>query len=160
MGMTQVHGQWTQHMDGTTFFCKAYAHDLLEHLEKNSSGLHALDIVALLSNMLLLYKYAASMPDFILGMEEAQKKAKRADLPILDIKLAMYATTAMLQLRDSKKEMDKWEGRNASKKIWTKWKQAYLAAYARGVNCQCVGATDKLFSRAAILVPIPAMHIM
>ena len=50
-------------------------------------GLHALDIVALRTNMLLPYKNAASMPDFILTMEEAQKKAKRAKLTILDIEL-------------------------------------------------------------------------
>ena len=59
------------------------------------------------------------MPDFILTMEEAQKKAKRAELPILDIELAMYATTSVLQLGDYKKETDKWEGRTASKKTWT-----------------------------------------
>jgi hypothetical protein len=52
-------------------------------------SLHALNIVALHSNMLLLYKKAVSMPDFILVMEEAQKKAKRTELPILDIELAM-----------------------------------------------------------------------
>ena len=57
--------------DGTTFFHKVFAHDLLEHLKKNSTGLHALNIVALRSNMLLLYKNTASMPDFILAMEEA-----------------------------------------------------------------------------------------
>jgi hypothetical protein len=62
--------------DGTTFFHKVNAQELLEHLEKYSMGLHALDIVALRTNMLLLYKNAASMPDFILTMEEAQKKAK------------------------------------------------------------------------------------
>ena len=60
-------------------------------------------------------------------MEEAQKKAKRAELPILDIELAMYAATSVLQSGDYKKETDKWEGRNASKKTWTEWKQAYLA---------------------------------
>jgi hypothetical protein len=47
--------------DGTTFFQKVNARELLEHLEKNSTGLHALDIVALRANMLLLYKNAASM---------------------------------------------------------------------------------------------------
>ncbi len=57
--------------DGTTFFHKVNARELLEHLKKNSMGLHALDIVALRTNMLLLYKNAASMPDFILAMEEA-----------------------------------------------------------------------------------------
>jgi hypothetical protein len=72
--------------------------------------------------MLLHYKNTASMPDFILAMEEVQKGAKRAELPILDIELAMYATTSVLKLGDYKKETDKWEGCNAPKKTWTKWK--------------------------------------
>ncbi len=55
------------------------------------------------------------MPDFILAMEEAQKKANCAELPILDIELAMYTATSMLQTGDYKKESDKWEGRNAYK---------------------------------------------
>jgi hypothetical protein len=66
--------------------------DIPEHPEKNSTALHALDIVALRLNMLLLNKNTVSMPDFILAMEDAHKKAKCVDLPILDIKLAMYAT--------------------------------------------------------------------
>jgi hypothetical protein len=98
------------------------------------------------------------MPDFILAMEEAQKKAKHAEVPILDIKLTIYAATSVLQSGDYKNEMDKWEGRDASKKTWTKWKQAYLAAYARGVNRQHADATDKLFSQAANLVMLPAAN--
>jgi hypothetical protein len=120
--------------NSTTFFHKVFACDVLKHLEKNSNGLHALNIIALRSNMLLLYKNAASMPDFILAMEEAQKKAKRTEFPILDIKLAMYASTSVLQSGSYKKETNKWEGCNAAMKTWSKWKQAYLAAYARGVN--------------------------
>ncbi len=69
--------------DGTTFFHKVFARDLLEHLKKNSTGLHTLDIVAMRSSMIVLYKNAASMPDFILAMEEVQKKAKHTKLPIL-----------------------------------------------------------------------------
>ena len=53
--------------------------------------------VALRTNILLLYKNAANMTDFILRMEEAKKKVKRAELPILDIDLAMYAATSVLQ---------------------------------------------------------------
>jgi hypothetical protein len=68
--------------------------------------------------MLLLYKKTASMPGFILAMEEAQKKAKHAELLILDIKLAMYAATSVLQLGDYKKETDKWEGHSAAMKTW------------------------------------------
>ncbi len=102
--------------DGTTFFHKVFVRDLFEHLEKNSIGLHTLGIVALHSNMLLLNKNVASMPDFILAMEEMQKKAKRDELPILNIELAMYAATSVLQSGDNKKETDDREGRNASKK--------------------------------------------
>ena len=104
--------------DGTTFFHKVIARDLVEHLKKNSTGHHALDIVTLRTSMLLLYKNATSIPDFILRMEEAQKKAKRAELPILDIELAMYATTSVLQQSEAhKKETDEWEGRNANN-LW------------------------------------------
>ncbi len=142
--------------DGTSFFHKVFARDLLELLEKNSIGLHALDIVALRTNMLLLYKNAASMPDFILTMKEAQKKAKRATLPILDIELAIYAATSVLQSGDYTKETDKWEGRDAHKKTWTKWKQAYLAAYTQGINRQRVRATDEPFTRVASNIFPPA----
>ncbi len=38
------------------------------------------------------------------------------------------------------------------------WKQAYLAAYIRGVNRQRAGASDKPFSQAANLVTLPAAH--
>ena len=125
------------------------AQDLVEHLEKNSKGLHVLDIVALRTNMLLLYKNAASMPDFILTMEEAQKKAKRAKLPILDIELSMYVATSVLQSGAHTKEINEWEGHNANKKTWTEWKQAYLATYAQGINHQHAGATYEPFTRAA-----------
>jgi hypothetical protein len=117
--------------DGTMFFHNVFARDLFEHLEKNSTGLHALEVVALHLNILLLYKNAVSMPDFILAMEEAQKKAKCMELPILDIELAMYATTLVLQSGNYKKKTGEWEGCDASKKTWTKWKQAYMAVYAR-----------------------------
>jgi hypothetical protein len=75
---------------------------------------------------LVLYKNAASMPVFILAMEEARKKSKQAELPILDIKLVMYATTSMLQSGDYKKKTDKWEGCDAYKKTWTKWCGAHV----------------------------------
>jgi hypothetical protein len=74
------------------------------------------------------------------------------------IKLAMSAATSILQSEDYKKETDKWEGCNAAMGTWTKWKQAYPAMYARGVNRQHVGATNKSFSQAANLVTLPATH--
>jgi hypothetical protein len=43
-------------------------------------------------------------------------------------------------------------------KTWSKWKHAYLAAYARGINSQRAGATDEPFSQAAKLVPLSATY--
>jgi hypothetical protein len=41
-------------------------------------------------------------------------------------------------------------------KTWSKWKQAYLATYARGINRQHAGATDEPFSQAAKLGHAPS----
>jgi hypothetical protein len=56
---------------------------------------------------------------------------------------------------DYKKEADNWEKQSAAIKTWSKWKQAYLAAYTRGVNRQCAGATGKPLAN---LVMLPATH--
>ncbi len=98
------------------------------------------------------------MPDFILTMEEAQKKAKRAELSILDIELAMYAATSVsvLQSGDYKKQAVEWEGDDAHRKTWSEKNQAYLAAYAWGINRQRARATHELFTRAAINIMPPA----
>ncbi len=72
----------------------------------------------------------------------------------------MYATTSILQSDNYKKETDKWEGCSAAMKTWAKWKHAYLTTYARGINRQCAGASDKPFSQAANLVMLPAAHVV
>jgi hypothetical protein len=43
-------------------------------------------------------------------------------------------------------------------KTWSEWKQAYLAAYARGINRQSTSATDEPFSQVANLVTLQATH--
>jgi hypothetical protein len=58
----------------------------------------------------------------------------------------MYTATTILQSGNYKKETNEWEGCNAVMKTWSKWKQANLAVYARGVNHQRVGARGKPFS--------------
>ena len=68
----------------------------------------------------------------------------------------MYVATSVLQSGDYKKETNEWEGHDAHKMTWTEWKQAYLAAYARGINCQRAGATDEPFTRAANNIMPPA----
>jgi hypothetical protein len=42
------------------------------------------------------YVQADGIPQFIAMMEDAQKKAKQADMPIADVKLVMMALAAVL----------------------------------------------------------------
>ncbi len=144
--------------DGTTFFHKVYACDLLEHLKKNSTGLHALDIVALCLNMLLLYKkcckHAWLHPGQ--GRSTEESDAHRAPHPWHQIgHVRRHLHSPIRQLQEGNQQIGRTECLNET---WSKWKQAYLAAYARGVNCQCAGVTDKPFSQAANLVMLPAAH--
>ncbi len=71
--------------DGTTFFHKFFACVLLKQLEKNFTGLHAPDIIALRLIMLLLYKYAASMLDFILSRKKCRRKRSAQSSPSLTL---------------------------------------------------------------------------
>jgi hypothetical protein len=50
------------------------------------------------------------IPQYIIMLEEAQKKAKRAGMPIADIKLVMMASAAVLAAQHFPHEVDNWEG--------------------------------------------------
>ena len=43
-------------------------------------------------------------------MEDAQKKAKRAGMPIADVELVMMASAAVLAAQHFLREVDDWEG--------------------------------------------------
>ncbi len=68
----------------------------MAHLDANSGGLHALDMISLCTNMAQYYVQADGIPQFIVMMEDAQKKAKRAGMPIADVELVMMALAAVL----------------------------------------------------------------
>jgi hypothetical protein len=69
--------------DGTTFFHKVNTRDLLEHLEKNSTGLHALNIVALRTNMLLLYKKCSQHAGLHPNNRGSPEESKESQTPHL-----------------------------------------------------------------------------
>ena len=59
------------------------AWEIMSLLKANSGGLHAMDMVGLRTNMHQYFSQADSIPQFINMMEDAQKKAKRAGMPIV-----------------------------------------------------------------------------
>jgi len=82
--------------DTDTFYTKVTAIDIMAFLDANNGGLHAVDMISLRTNMMQYYTQADGIPQYIVMMEDAQKKAKRAGMPIADVKLVMMASAAVL----------------------------------------------------------------
>ncbi len=79
-------------------------------LDSNSRGLHTNDMITLRTNMHGYYAQVDGIPQYIIMLKEAQKKAKRAIMPIADIELVMMAMVAVLAAQHFPREVDNWEG--------------------------------------------------
>jgi hypothetical protein len=73
--------------DAKTFYTKVAALEIMAHLNANSMGLHAISMISLRLNMTQYCIQGDGIPQFIVMMEDAQKKAKRAGIPIADSNL-------------------------------------------------------------------------
>jgi hypothetical protein len=56
---------------------KVMALDIMAHLDANSEGLHAIDMISLCLNMTQYYVQVDGIPQFIIMMEDVQKKQSR-----------------------------------------------------------------------------------
>jgi hypothetical protein len=92
--------------DAKTFYTKVMAIDIMALLDANSGGLHAVNMISLRTNMAQYYVQADGIPRFIVMMEDVQKKAKRAGMPIADVELVMMASAAVLAAQHFPREVD------------------------------------------------------
>jgi hypothetical protein len=104
--------------DAETFYTKVTAIEIMALLDANSGGLHAVDMISLRTNMTQYYVQADGIPQFIVMMEDAQKKAKRAGMPIADVELVMMALAAVLAAQHFPRKVDDWEGLPAVDRTW------------------------------------------
>jgi hypothetical protein len=145
--------------DAKTFYTKITALEIMTHLDANSGGLHAINMISLRSNMTQYYVQADGIPQFIVMMENAQKKAKRAGMPIADVELVMMALAAILAAQRFPQEVDDWEGLLAIDCTWRAWKVAFrLANLKRQCQLQASGVGGPLGSTHAV-TPTPAATI-
>ena len=96
--------------DANTFYTKVTTLNIMTHLDANSGGLHSINMIVLCLAMQSYYKQADRIPQYIALLKEAQKKAKRANMPISDPKLVMMASAAVLAAQHFPREVDNWEG--------------------------------------------------
>jgi hypothetical protein len=106
-----------------------------------------------------LYGPADGIPQFIVMMEDAQKKAERANMPIADDELVMMALAAVLVAQHFLHEVDDWEGLPAIDHTWRAWKVAFRLAH---IKCQrqlqASGGGEPLCGANSVL-PAPAVII-
>jgi hypothetical protein len=117
--------------DANTFYTKVMARKIMTFLNANSGGLHAIDMISLCTNMHQYYTQADGIPQYIIMLEDAQKKAKRAGMPIANIKLVMMASAAVLLAQHFPREVDDWEGLPSTLRTWAVWKTAFRLAHLK-----------------------------
>ena len=71
------------------------------------------------------YKQADGILKYIAMLEDAQKKAKQANMPIAEAKLVMMALAAVLAVQHFFRKVDNWEGLLAASRTWASWKTAF-----------------------------------
>ena len=98
-------------------------------LDANSGGLHAVDMITLHTKMIQYYVQAEGIPQYIIMMEDAQKKTKRVGMPIADVKLVMMASAAVLVAQYFPCKITDWEGRPAIDRTWQAWKVEFRQAH-------------------------------
>jgi hypothetical protein len=121
-------------------------------LNANSRGLHVLDMILLCTDMMQYYVQADGIPQFIVMMEDAPKKAKPAGMPIANVKMVMMALAAVLAAQHFPCEVDDWEGFLAMSCTWQAWMVAFcLAHLKRQHQLEALGGGKPLGNAHAVI---------
>jgi hypothetical protein len=107
------------------------ARKIIAFLDTNSGGLHAINMIALRTNMHNYYTQADGIPQYINMLEDAQKKATQAGMPIVDVELMMMASAAILAAQHFPCKVDNWEGLPSASCTWMAWKTAFRLAHLK-----------------------------
>ncbi len=105
--------------DANTFYTKVTAREIIAFLNANSGGLHAINMISLRTNMHNYYTQADGIPQYINMLEDAQKKATRAGMPISNVELVMMASAAVLAAQHFPREVNDGEGLPSVSCMWT-----------------------------------------
>ena len=88
-------------------------------LKGGSGGLEATDIVTLLLATLGCWSEDPRVPEYINGLEEAQRKSVRALLPIDNKWLAAITTSSLFAAGSFPKQRPDWDSLLCANKTWT-----------------------------------------
>ena len=96
--------------DEDTYYEMVSLLELLAHFAKEIRGLEVTNVVTLIGELSVYWNSDPQVPQFIVTMEEAQKKSQRAGLPITDNCLAVFATSSLLLANSFPNDRPEWDG--------------------------------------------------
>jgi hypothetical protein len=119
----------------TTFYNKVSLWDMLQHLATSTSmaGLEATDIVSLFLDMQAWWEEDPRVPKYINCLEDAQKKAHRAGLPITNKWLVATASKLLLIAASFPTQRAVWDAKLPATKRWPAWKKWVRDHYIRKI---------------------------
>ena len=128
--LSAVESTWVAELeDPDTYYNGVTARELLQHLADNSDGLEDVDGVEISLALPGYWDETPSVPEYIIKMQKAQRKARRTELPITDEYLAGIATRSLRAAQAFPTERAKWDSLAKDKRTWAAWKTTFLEAH-------------------------------
>ena len=106
----------------TTLFKHVTLGDILDHLRATSTGGEAIDVISLQQGMSSWWVEDPRVPEFVTCYEDAQRKARRAGLAILDAWLVALTSRSLIAEKSFSDERPKFKGLPRLDRTWEKWK--------------------------------------
>ncbi len=145
--------------DAYIFYTKVTTLNIMALLDTNSGGFHPIDMITLHMNMTQYYVQTDGIPQFIVIMEDAQKKMMQAGMPITNVDLVMMALAAVLAAQHFPPKVDDWDGLPTKACTWQAWKVAFhLSHLKRQHQLQALGG-GKPLGGAHTVIPVFAPTI-
>ena len=145
--------------DADLFYTKVTAINIMALPNTNSGGLHAINMITLRTNMIQYYVQAECIPQYIVMMEDAQKKAKRAGMPIANVELVMMASAAVLAAQNFLRKVTDWKGRPAINRTWRAWEVEFRQAHIQRQRQLQGSGGGKPLGGAHTVLPAPPCTI-
>jgi len=116
--------------DAKHFYTKVKPRDLLDHLQGECLGRHAVDVLQLTDLLRKCHVEAAGINEYINMLEYGQRQSIWIDEsnPITDGTLLNIATVAMLRTKQFPRANEEYEAKAEEDKNWATWKKTYKKA--------------------------------
>ena len=99
--------------------------ELLTHFAEEIRGLEVTDVVTLIGELPGYWTSDPHVPQFIMTMEEAQKKAQRSGLPITNNWLAAFTTSPLLLANYFPNDHPEWDRKLKAEQTWRARKDTF-----------------------------------